>query len=560
MKFDEVITIEAISDSELNSEEFEMLWASIHAKINHVSLPGEAEACLEVLSKRLSMTDAEIFAICWAYYHKDEDIEIDELAERVGVLYADMLQAILSLERKGILVEVKDGDDVLSEGVMDRILSVFNTNKISIVEVKGAEVEKDLKKERSALDILKNASLCAILSNSWLDDFYKVIEEGADEDKQLAEAIESLEIKSLDSDTQSAFWILGHMFTKSFTAPLSFPLSEEGLADSDEGVLKYAMGNLVKNGLAQALPVETLQDNAANERYVLTSNAVEKLFRGHDEFIKYSEIGKLADVVLTKVITPRELFFSEETQCEIDNLRKMLSPDGFNRATAILKRQKRNPAIISLLYGPPGTGKTESIKQLALESGRDLFFYSAAKNIGSAWGESEKNITALFLGYSYICAISDNPGILVLNECDQLLAKRITNIERSIDKSENAISNIVLQAFEDMKGICLCTTNLAANLDSAFERRFLFRTQLTLPDAAARQRIWKSNIPELKDAEAKSLAEEFSMTGAQIANVVAKRGLAELYYEGDRGYDYIVSLCKKECEAPVKGASRKIGY
>ena len=560
MIIDDVITKEAISDSELNSEEFDMLWTSIHSKINHVSLPGEAEVCLEVLSKRLSLSDAEIYAICWAHFHKDEDIEIDELAERVGVLYADMLQAILSLERKGILVEVTDDNDVLSEGVMGRMLSVFNANKLSDIEVKEAEVENKPVKKRSALDILKNESLCAIYSHLWLDDFYKSVEEGEDGDKQLAEAIEVLEIKSLDSDTQLAFWILAHMFTKSFTAPLSFPLSEEGLADSDEGVLKFTMGNLVKKGLAQALPVETLQDNAANEKYVLTSNAVEKLFHGHEEFIKYSEIGKLADVILAKDITTRELFFSEDVQCEIDNLRKMLSPDGFKRATAILKRQKCNPAIISLLYGPPGTGKTESIKQLALESGRDLFFYSAAKNIGSAWGESEKNITALFLGYSYICAISDNPGILVLNECDQLLAKRITNIERSIDKSENAISNIVLQAFEDMKGICLCTTNLATNLDPAFERRFLFRTQLTLPDAAARQRIWKSSIPELKDSEARSLAEEFCMTGAQIANVVTKRGLAELYYEGDRGYDYIVSLCKKECEAPLKGTSRKIGY
>ena len=182
MIIDDVITKEAISDSELNSEEFEMLWTSIHLKINHVSLPGEAEVCLEVLSKRLSLTEAEIYAICWAHYHKDEDIEIEDLAERVGVLYADMLQAILSLEHKGILVEVKDGDDVLSEGVMDRILSVFNANKLSDIKAKETEVEKKPVKKRFALDILKDASLCAINSHLWLDDFYKSVEEGADEE------------------------------------------------------------------------------------------------------------------------------------------------------------------------------------------------------------------------------------------------------------------------------------------------------------------------------------------------------------------------------------------
>ena len=34
--------------------------------------------------------------------------------------------------------------------------------------------------------------------------------------------------------------------------------------------------------------------------------------------------------------------------------------------------------------------------------------------------------------------------------------------------------------------------------------------------------------------------------GLVIDNVVVKRDLAELYFDGDRGYDYIVKLCEKE--------------
>ena len=52
------------------------------------------------------------------------------------------------------------------------------------------------------------------------------------------------------------------------------------------------------------------------------------------------------------------------------------------------------------------------------------------------------------------------------------------------------------------------------------------------------------------------------MSGAQIDNVVVKRDLAELYYEGDRGYDYIVGLCEKELstENGTKSFRPRIGY
>ena len=100
------------------------------------------------------------------------------------------------------------------------------------------------------------------------------------------------------------------------------------------------------------------------------------------------------------------------------------------------------------------------------------------------------------------------------------------------------------------------------NLDSAFDRRFLFKTQLSDPDEPARARIWKSYLPELSDAEAAALASEYVMTGAQISNVVTKRDLAELYYEGDRGYEYINKLCRKELLAgnSSTGRHRRIGF
>ena len=240
----------------------------------------------------------------------------------------------------------------------------------------------------------------------------------------------------------------------------------------------------------------------------------------------------------------------------------MISQKGFERAKHILERKKRASSIQSLLWGPPGTGKTETVKQLALESGRDIILFDMAKVTGSLWGATEKYYRALFRAYNYIAVISNNVPILLLNEADDILSKRLTVVERSIDKSENTIANILLQEIENLNGILIATTNLIDNLDPAFDRRFLFKTQLIKPDASARRKIWRSSIPELTESEAKELADKFEMSGAQINNVVTKRDLAELYFEGDRGFAFISKLCESELstENGSKSSRSHIGF
>lgn len=411
------------------------------------------------------------------------------------------------------------------------------------------------------LNELKTAKDESFMSVTWKKRFYDSFD--LPENQRFKDACQNLEVQKLDETTQSAFWILVSFFIKRFTN--NFAFTGDGMVPDgnygDAVTIKLGMGNLVKAGLAISMPIEPLEDSHETERYVLAPRVVQIMFHGCDELARYDEISKVTNVILAKNIVEKKLFFSEESQAEVDNLRKILSVDGFKRAESILKRQHRNPAIQSLFWGPPGTGKTEVIKQIARETGRDLLIFDAAKVTASAWGAAEKNYRALFLGYNYLAALCTKAPILLLNECDQLLAKRLTSMERAIDRCENTVSNIILQGFEDMSGILLATTNLATNLDSAFDRRFLFKTELTKPDAKARKCIWQSLVPELSKSEAKTLADRFEMTGGQISNVVTKRDLAELYYEGDRGLDYIVGLCKTELNEPTKGPrARRVGF
>ena len=122
----------------------------------------------------------------------------------------------------------------------------------------------------------------------------------------------------------------------------------------------------------------------------------------------------------------------------------------------------------------------------------------------------------------------------------------------------NSIQNILLHEMESIEGIMICTTNLPSNLGPAFERRFLSTIKPDRPCADVRCKIWKSMMPELSDIEARRLA-EYALTGAQIANVVAKKDLAELYSEDGLGVEFLRGLCEAEGRSWGAG-KRRVGF
>jgi len=82
--------------------------------------------------------------------------------------------------------------------------------------------------------------------------------------------------------------------------------------------------------------------------------------------------------------------------------------------------------------------------------------------------------------------------------------------------------NILLEELENFKGIFLATTNLADNLDKAFDRRFLFKIKFERPELKARTAIWMDKISYLSKEDATYLADNFDLTGGQIDNIVRK--------------------------------------
>ena len=84
---------------------------------------------------------------------------------------------------------------------------------------------------------------------------------------------------------------------------------------------------------------------------------------------------------------------------------------------------------------------------------------------------------------------------------------------------ENSIQNIILQEMETLDGIMIATTNLTQNLDTAFERRFLYKIKFEKPTEEARAHIWHSMIPDLSELQVHTLASKYDFSGGQIENI-----------------------------------------
>lgn len=218
-------------------------------------------------------------------------------------------------------------------------------------------------------------------------------------------------------------------------------------------------------------------------------------------------------------IKPKQLFYNDKERKLVEELAALLDEKNFQGIRDRLKETNFRSGFACLFYGAPGTGKTETVLQIARKTGRDLIQVNIS-DIKSMWvGESEKNIKGIFDDYRKMVKQSAKTPILLFNEADAIIGKRMVGAEKAVDKLENNIQNIILQEIEQLEGILIATTNLAENMDKAFERRFLYKVKFEKPDLHGRLQIWQTMIPSLNDADASFLAARYDFSGGEIENI-----------------------------------------
>jgi hypothetical protein len=207
-------------------------------------------------------------------------------------------------------------------------------------------------------------------------------------------------------------------------------------------------------------------------------------------------------------IFSKKLYFEEKLNKGFEKINSAISEEKFNQICSKLEEQGLSKGITVMLYGHPGTGKTEMVNQLAKKSGREIFHVDISEIRNKFVGESEKRLRRVFEEYRKAVKLNKRHPILLFNESDALISKRM-EVSHSVDQMENTMQNILLEELEKFEGIFFATTNLVQNLDSAFERRFLFKIKFEKPDVTSRKRIWIEKLPKLMEEDAELLATDF---------------------------------------------------
>ncbi len=252
-----------------------------------------------------------------------------------------------------------------------------------------------------------------------------------------------------------------------------------------------------------------------------------------DEYVQLFTTGKIANPKLSpdfpaRLITTQmnwnDLVLRDKTMAEIKEIETWLKYN--DKLLDIWKLEgKIKPGYRVLFHGPSGTGKTLTACLLGKYTDRNVYRIDLSVVVSKYIGETEKNLSRLF------DKADKKEWILFFDEADALFGKR-TGVSDSHDKYANQEVSYLLQRIESHEGLIILASNMKSNLDSSFIRRFNSIIEFDNPDAAERLQLWKNYLPDFvenkTDIDLGEIARKYSLTGANIVNVIQYAGLKTL--------------------------------
>jgi len=174
-----------------------------------------------------------------------------------------------------------------------------------------------------------------------------------------------------------------------------------------------------------------------------------------------------------------------------------------------------------LLHGPPGVGKTFFARAIAGEYDLNLMHVSTGDLIGGIQGQSAQNIDKAFQ-----TAAQNLPCLLFFDEFDSIAQRRDNSPDQESRRTVNQLLTS-LEAYRDERRLLvMAATNDVSHLDPAVIRpgRFDRQIRIDLPDAKAREAIFKAELDDRPTAADVELAELVrrteGLTPAAISKIV----------------------------------------
>ena len=229
---------------------------------------------------------------------------------------------------------------------------------------------------------------------------------------------------------------------------------------------------------------------------------------------------------LVEAIEPRRTFddvvLPETTLRSLNHaLALVRKHDLIFRQWGLAERHSSGLGLAFHFAGPPGTGKTICAEALAYALDQRLLVVRYSE-LESRWvGQTAKHVASVFR------AAERQNAVLFFDEADAIAGRRFTSLSAAYEREANAVVNVLLHELESFDGVVIFATNLAANMDPAFERRIRTHILFDMPNAEERERIWRVQLharktPLADDVDFKALAEQYPRSGGDIKNAVLK--------------------------------------
>ena len=353
------------------------------------------------------------------------------------------------------------------------------------------------------------------------------------------------------------FYSVGQSMIENDPISLSFEIQKLYPVRKRKQVLNDFMNNKHSLQKTDLVEIEKTSSLFGESTTILLTDKGKEALLGEDAALYIDNVSDKQLLACDK-IAEKKLFFSGELKEQLSLLSNSLSEEHYKALCTRLEENRLPKGIAVLLYGEPGTGKTESVMQIARATGRAIMHVDISATKTCWFGESEKLIKKVFTDYRRLCEKSKICPILLFNEADAVFSKRKDAGSSSVAQTENAIQNIILEEMEKLDGILIATTNLADNLDRAFERRFLFKIRFDKPTIEAKTSIWMNKLPDLSAEDAHTLASSYDFSGGQIDNITRKALMQEIIKGEKPTLNNLVTICSEENIS--RNSHRKIGY
>ena len=219
-----------------------------------------------------------------------------------------------------------------------------------------------------------------------------------------------------------------------------------------------------------------------------------------------------------------DLVLPEATLLQLEEIRSWLQHGDTLLYDWGMGRRMR-PGFTSLFFGPPGTGKTLAACLLGKLCNCEVYRIDLSMVVSKYIGETEKNLSRVFDQAEH------RNWILFFDEADALFGKR-TQVTDAHDRYANQEVSYLLQRIEEFTGVVILASNIRANIDDAFLRRFQSIVHFPMPRAAERLRLWREAFPERVTLDPRldcpRLAERHELSGGTIMNVARYAALRSL--------------------------------